>query len=74
MSEANVIFSSSYWRIYRKNDFCILCFYRFREGQAHVLETQQVFPDLSETLKQIDLAGVNYPVILTTGGKPFIGL
>lgn len=51
-----------------------MCFYRFQVGKAHELETQETFPDLLETLKQIDSAGSHYPVILTSDGSPFIGL
>lgn len=71
---ANIIFSSSYWRIFKSKKSCVLCFYRFKEGKAHELETQETFPDLLETLKQIDSAGSYYPVILTSDGSPFIVL
>lgn len=71
---ANIIFSSSYWRIFKLKNSCVLCFYRFQVGKAHELETQETFPDLFETLKQIDSAGSYYPVILTSDGSPFIVL
>nr|DAU26516.1 MAG TPA: hypothetical protein [Inoviridae sp.] len=81
---ANIIFSSSYWRIFKLKNSCVLCFYRFQVGKAHeletqetfpdLLETQETFPDLLETLKKIDSAGSYYPVILTSDGSPFIVL
>lgn len=71
---ANIIFSSSYWRIFKLKNSCVLCFYRFQVEKAHELETQETFPDLLETLKQIDSAGSHYPVILTSDGSPFIVL
>ena len=71
---ANIIFSSSYWRIFKSKKSCVLCFYRFQVGKAHELETQETFPDLLETLKKIDSAGSYYPVILTSDGSPFIVL
>lgn len=71
---ANIICSSSYWRIFKLKNSYVLCFYRFQVGKAHELETQETFPDLLETLKQIDSAGSHYPVILTSDGSPFIVL
>ncbi|HEY9999051.1 TPA: hypothetical protein WD517_001873 [Neisseria meningitidis] len=66
MSAANVIFSCSYWRIFKKSDYCVLCFYQFRHGEPHKLAEQENFSKLYQVLDYIDLIGLNFPVIITT--------
>ncbi|WP_231390531.1 hypothetical protein, partial [Neisseria meningitidis] len=68
MSVANVIFSCSYWRIFKKSDYCVLCFYQFRHGEPHKLAEQENFSKLYQAFDYIDSVGSNFPVIITTDG------
>lgn len=68
MSAANVIFSCSYWRIFKKLDSCVLCFYQFRHGEPHKLINQENFSKLYQAFDYIDSVGSNFPVIITTDG------
>ena len=68
MSAANVIFSCSYWRIFKKSDSCVLCFYQFRHGEPHKLAEQEDFSKLYQAFDYIDSVGPYFPVIITTDG------
>ncbi|RPC20245.1 hypothetical protein JY34_10370, partial [Neisseria meningitidis] len=54
MSAVNVIFSCSYWRIFKKSDSCVLCFYQFRHGEPHKLINQENFSKLYQAFDYID--------------------
>lgn len=71
MSAANVIFSCSYWRIFKKSDYCVLCFYQFTQGESHKLVNQVTVSRLYQAFDYIDLVGSDYPVIVTTDGCHF---
>ena len=71
MLVGNLIFSCSYWRIFKKSDSCVLCFYQFRKGESHKLVDQVTVARLYQAFDYIDLVGSYYPVIITTDGCCF---
>ena len=72
MSAENVIFSCSYWRIFKKSDdSCVVCFYKFRHGEPHKLVDQLTVARLYQAFDYIDLVCSDYPVIITTDGCRF---
>ena len=70
MAAANVIFASSFWRIYRMADNVVLCHYRFN-GEYHELYSQEIMENLHEALRRIDSVNVQYPVIMTSNGGSY---
>ncbi|HFC6362879.1 hypothetical protein I7N24_08600 [Neisseria meningitidis] len=71
MSSSKLILSSSYWRIYKKSDYCVLSFYQFVIGQAHEFFSVGIFSNLYEAFVCIDSSGSDFPVVITTDGCGF---
>lgn len=70
MSIGNIVFSGSYWRLHRMDQYVVLCFYEWN-GSGHNLKTQDSFSSFHESLQYIDSYRTFYPVIFTTIGAPY---